>query len=43
MRGSMMGGSSAPPGAVSEPKSTAIIEHHAANMPPTCKILSIAY
>ena len=42
MRGSMMGGSSAPPGAVSEPKSKAIIEHHAANIPPTFKTLTIA-
>lgn len=28
MRGSMMGGSSAPPGAVSEPTSKAITEHY---------------
>ena len=28
MRGSMMGGSSAPPGAVSESKSESIIEHY---------------
>ena len=31
MRGSMMGGSSAPPGAVSEPKTEEIIEYHTAN------------
>ena len=32
MRGSMMGGSSAPPGAVSDPKSKRVYEHQALDL-----------
>lgn len=41
MRGSMMGGSSAPPGAVSEPEDEGVIEYHAANIPLAHKMLKM--